>query len=79
MNDCEREYIAQILEKLPEDSRIVIFLHYWRDSEFEHIAEVLGVRPRQVEFIHRMTLQILSKVFVQKLNDQKRFLKEVAA
>lgn len=79
MNDCEREYIAQILEKLPEDSRIVIFLHYWRGIEFENIAEVLGVRPRQVEFIHRMTLQILSKVFVQKLNDRRRFLKEVAA
>lgn len=79
LSDCEREYIAQVLEKLPEDSRIVIFLHYWRDIEFEDIAEVLGVRLREVEFIHNMTLQLLSKVFSQKLNEQKRQSGEVAA
>ncbi len=79
LSDCEREYIAQVLEKLPEDSRIVIFLHYWRDIEFEDIAEVLGVRLREVEFIHNMTLRLLSKVFSQKLNEQKRQSGEVAA
>ncbi len=79
LNDCDREYIAQVLEKLPEDSRIVIFLHYWRDIEFEDIAEVLGIRLREVEFIHNMTLRLLSKVFSQKLNEQKRQSGEVAA
>lgn len=79
LSDCEREHIAQVLEKLPEDSRIVIFLHYWRDIEFEDIAEVLGVRLREVEFIHNMTLRLLSKVFSQKLNEQKRQSGEVAA
>ena len=79
LNDCDREYIAQILEKLPQDSRIVIFLHYWRDIEFEDIAEVLGVRLKEVEFIHNITLRLLSKVFSQKLNEQKRQSGEVAA
>lgn len=79
LNDCDREYIAQILEKLPQDSRIVIFLHYWRDIEFEDIAEVLGVRLKEVEFIHNITLRLLSKVFSQKLNEQKRQSEEVAA
>ena len=79
LNDCDREYIAQILEKLPEDSRIVIFLHYWRDIEFEDIAEVLGVRLKEVEFIHSITLRLLSKVFSQKLNEQKSQSGEVAA
>lgn len=79
LSDCEREYIAQVLEKLPEDSRIVIFLHYWRDIEFEDIAEVLGIRLKEVEFIHNMTLRLLSKVFSQKLNEQKRQSGEVAA
>ncbi len=79
LNDCDREYIAQVLEKLPQDSRIVIFLHYWRDIEFEDIAEVLGVRLKEVEFIHNITLRLLSKVFSQKLNEQKRQSGEVAA
>ncbi len=79
LNDCDREYIAQILEKLPQDSRIVIFLHYWRDIEFEDIAEVLGVQLKEVEFIHNMTLRLLSKAFSQKLNEQKRQSGEVAA
>ncbi len=79
LNDCDREYIAQILEKLPQDSRIIIFLHYWRDIEFEDIAEVLGVRLKEVEFIHNITLRLLSKVFSQKLNEQKRQSREVAA
>lgn len=79
LNDCDREYIAQILEKLPQDSRIVIFLYYWRDIEFEDIAEVLGVRLKEVEFIHNITLRLLSKVFSQKLNEQKRQSGEVAA
>ena len=79
LNDCDREYIAQVLEKLPQDSRIVIFLHYWRDIEFEDIAEVLGVRLKEVEFIHNITLRLLSKVFSQKLNEQKRQSREVAA
>jgi DNA-directed RNA polymerase specialized sigma24 family protein len=79
LNDCERDYIAQVLEKLPEDSRIVIFLHYWRDIELGDIAEVLGVRLKEVEFIHNMTLRLLSKVFGQKLNEQRRQSEEVAA
>lgn len=79
LNDSEREYITQILEKLPEDSRIVIFLHYWKNFEFEDIANVLGVRRRKVEFIHNVTLKLLSKIFVQNLNEQKRQSREVAA
>ena len=79
LTDFDREYIGQALEKLPEDSRIVIFLHYWRDIEFEDIADVLGVRLKEIEFIHKVTLQLLSKVFSQKLNEQKNQSGEVAA
>ncbi len=79
LSDCEQEYIAQVLEKLPEDSRIVIYLRYWRDIEFKDIAEVLGVRLKEVESIHHMTLLLLAKVFSQKLNEQKHFFREVTA
>lgn len=75
----DREYVNQVLEKLPEDSRIVIYLHYWRDLELKDIAEVLGVRLNDVEFIHKATLRLLSKVFSPKniCNQAKQM--EVAA
>ena len=69
----------RVLEKLPEDSRIVIFLHYWRDIDIPRIAELMGLQIRKVDYIHKMTLQLLSKVFIQKLNEQRHQLKEVAA
>lgn len=79
LSEPEREYIVQILEKLPEDSRIVIFLHYWRDFELKEIAKVINVRLKDVEFIHNVTLRLLSKVFLKKLNQQKCQSREVAA
>lgn len=79
LNEKDREYVAQVLEKLPQDSRIVIFLHYWRDIELEKIAEVLGVPLSEVFFIHNATLRLLSKIFGHKLNEQKRQSREVAA
>ena len=38
----------QVLERLPEDSRIVIYLHYWLDTELKDIAEVLGTKLSEV-------------------------------
>ncbi|MBL7542838.1 MAG: hypothetical protein JNL11_03435 [Bdellovibrionaceae bacterium] len=79
LTEAEREYMIQVLEKLPQDSRLVIFLHYWRDIEFKEIAEVMGVTMNEIEFIHRATLRLLSKVFGKKLNEQKNQSGEVAA
>lgn len=71
--------MAQVLEKLPQDSRLVIFLHYWRDIEFKEIASVMNVPLKEIEFIHRATLRLLSKVLSKKLNNQKSQSGEVAA
>ena len=79
LSDYEKDYIAQVLEKLPHDSRIVIFLHYWRDIEFKEIAKVLGARLQEVEFIHDVTLRLLSKIFHQKFNEQNQKSEEFAA
>lgn len=79
LTESEREYMIQVLEKLPQDSRLVIFLHYWRDIEFKEIADVMGVPIKEIEFIHRATLRLLSKVFGKKLNEQKNQSGEVAA
>lgn len=70
-NEMELDYISKVLEKLPDDSRIVIFLHYWRDIEFEDIADALCIPQKEVEFIHNVTLRLLSKVFRQKFIKQK--------
>lgn len=66
----DREYINNVLKILPENSRIVIFLHYWRGIEFEEIAELMSVRLKEVELIHIKTLQLLSKVFRQKIKKE---------
>lgn len=79
LSERDRDYMNQVLEKLPEDSRIVIYLHYWLDIELKDIAEVLGTKLSEVEFIHNLTLRLLSKVFRQKLNATKCQLTEVAA
>jgi DNA-directed RNA polymerase specialized sigma24 family protein len=79
LNEKDREYMNRVIEKLPQDSRIVIYLHYWLDLEFKDIAEVLGTMLREVEFIHNVTLRLLSKVFRQKLNVTKCQSMEVAA
>lgn len=71
--------MIQVLEKLPEDSRLIIFLHYWRDLDLKEIADVMGVHLREVEFIHNATLRLLSKVFGKKLNERKCQSREVAA
>lgn len=79
LSESDKEYMIQVLEKLPEDSRLVVFLHYWRDLELKEIAEVMGVRLKEVEFIHNATLRLLSKVFGKKLNERKCQSREVAA
>lgn len=79
LNKKDREYVLRVLEKLPEDSRTVIYLRYWRDFELCDIADILGIRRGEVEFIHRMTLQLLSKIFGQKLTVTKSQTMGVAA
>jgi len=72
LTDVERDYVRRVLEKLPEDSRIVIYLHYWMDIEFIEIAKTLGVRLKEIQFIHDATLRLLSKVFRQQLTEQHK-------
>lgn len=71
LDESDVRYIWKVLEKLPEDSKVIIFLRYWRNIEFDEIAETLGVSLRKIKFIHDMTLRLLSKVFLNNLNDQK--------
>lgn len=61
LNSRDKEELHRKLEKLPEDSRAIIYLRYWKNIEFKEIAEVLGLRLRQVEYIHEITLRLLSK------------------
>ena len=79
LTESDRELIMLSMEKLPYDSKIVIFLHYWREIEFKEIAEVLGIKLKEVEFIHNATLQLLSKVFGKRTHEQRNQLKGVAA
>ena len=79
LNDVEKDYVRKVLEKLPEDSRIIIYLHYWRDIELSDIAKTLGVRLREIQFVHDATLRLLSKVFSQKLDEQQLKPKGTAA
>lgn len=71
LDESDVRYIWKVLEKLPEDSKVIIFLRYWRNIEFDEIAETLGLSLRKIKFIHDMTLRLLSKVFLHNLNDQK--------
>ena len=79
LSEDDREYMNQVLEKLPEDSRVIIFLHYWMDMEPKEIAEVMGMGLKKIDSIHNSTLQFLSKVFKRKFINKTSQPKEVAA
>ena len=79
LTSSDKEYMERVLEKLPEDSRLVIFLHYWRDFELKDIADVMGTCLKEVELIHNMTLQLLSKAFGKTSENEKRQSREVTA
>jgi len=57
----DKEYVHTVLSKLPQDSRVIIFLRYWRDFEFEDIAKTLGIALSEVFAVHDLTIQLLSK------------------
>lgn len=79
LDDNEKRNFHLVLSKLPEDARIVIFLRYWRDFEFEDIAITLGQRLSQVHQTHKLTIQLLSKVLIGNMNSSQSHKKEAVA
>lgn len=47
-----REHVARTIERLPDNDRVVIGLHYTQDLPFASIAEVLGLSASRVSQIH---------------------------
>ena len=79
LTETDKKYMEQVLQKLPNDSRIVIFLHYWRDIGLQDIADIMGVCLKEVVLIHNITLQMLSKAFGKTINNEKYQSRKVAA
>ncbi len=72
LSESEIDYLLKILSKLPHDSRIVIFLCYWRDLELDDIASILGISRKETDYIHDMTLQLLTKVLSKQPHYQNQ-------
>jgi len=79
LNTEDKEYLQAVLSKLPQDSRIIIFLRYWRDFEFEDIAKVLGIALSEVFTVHDLTLRLLSKTICFNKKPMHSQTKEAAA
>ena len=40
--------VAELVERLPDDQRDAIILHYWQESSLKQVSEILGKSPASV-------------------------------
>lgn len=65
------QHIAALVDKLPDQERLVIFRHYFQQVRFDEIALTLGVTKGRVSQIHHAGLRRL-----REMHGEKRFLAE---
>ncbi len=53
------EYVAKLIERLPERQRLIITLYYYEELTFKEIGQVLGITESRVSQIHSATLKTL--------------------
>ncbi len=62
LQDEERHHLQSLLNRLPEDHRLILILHYWYDLSYQEIARLLDTTPGAVKAKAHRARQRLGKM-----------------
>ncbi|HSW06372.1 sigma-70 family RNA polymerase sigma factor [Aquabacterium sp.] len=51
-----RQQVAELVQRLPENERIVVHRHYFQQMQFDQVAESLGLTKGRISQIHKTAL-----------------------
>jgi len=54
-----KEYLVEQIEKLPEQQRMVLVLHYYEELTLKEISKIMHISESRVSQIHTKTILML--------------------